>query len=227
MFGGKADAIFVFAGRDSRKRFGVRLFREGVAPRLVLSVGRFEWRRFPSLGLPGDGGLAEQAAATEPWLRHFFVEVTTDGATRCERIPFGRLSTWREARAVSALVRREGIHKLVVVSEGQHLLRCLLGLSIALPEFCAAIPVASPEAPEEPRPGRTTEALKLTFYSAFLGPVWIYCRLASGLRRTSIPAIKSRFTLSQPGLREGDFRTPKVAAGLPPTEATTDGEAHD
>src|SRR5262245_11773192 len=46
------DAIFVFAGRESRKRFGVRLYREGRAPRLLLSVGRFEWRRFADLSLP-------------------------------------------------------------------------------------------------------------------------------------------------------------------------------
>ena len=31
----KADAIFVFAGREERKRFGVELFKAEYAPRLI------------------------------------------------------------------------------------------------------------------------------------------------------------------------------------------------
>ena len=46
----KADAIFVFAGREERKRLGVELFRSGYTPRLILSVARFEWRHFETLG---------------------------------------------------------------------------------------------------------------------------------------------------------------------------------
>ncbi|HJS75308.1 MAG TPA: hypothetical protein VJ921_13545 [Vicinamibacteria bacterium] len=229
MFGGKADAIFVFAGRESRKRFGVRLFREGLASRLVLSVGRFEWRRFPSLGLPDDGGLAARVAGTEPWLRHFFVDVRS-GSARCEKIDFGgfgTFGTWRETRALAAFVRREGIRELFVVSHRQHLIRCVLGLSLIVPESCSLIPVAAPAAEREPPPDRMREALKLLSYGAFLSPLWVRRGLLSGLRRRPIPGIKSRFTLSQPGLREGDFRKPNVAAGLPPAEAAADGRTHD
>jgi hypothetical protein len=226
MFAGKADAIFVFAGRESRKRFGVELFREGLASRLVLSVGRFEWRRFPSLGLPDDGGLAEQVARTEPRLRHFFVDVDSRGA-RCERIRPGISGTWRESRALAAFVAREGIREIIVVSHRQHLLRCSLGLSLVLPESCSFHPVAAPPAGDETAPGRVREALKLLSYGVFLSPLWVRRRLLWGLRRRSIPGIKSRFTLSQPGLREGDFRKPNVAAGLPPVEAAADGRTHD
>src|ERR1035438_7158796 len=36
------DLIFVMAGRMERKHYGLELYRAGVAPQLVLSVGRFE-----------------------------------------------------------------------------------------------------------------------------------------------------------------------------------------
>jgi hypothetical protein len=223
---GKADAIFVFAGRESRKRFGVRLFREGLAPRLVLSVARFEWRGFPRLGLPSDGGLVDQVEATEPRLRHFFVDIRSDGAM-CETISVGRFGTWSEVRALSALVRREGIRRLVIVSHKQHLRRCLLSLSVTLPEHCERIPLAAPEDTAEPAAEPTVEALKLLIYGAFLSPIWLSRRIRWGLRFMRNPGIKGRFTLSQPGLREGDFRKPDVAAKLPPARAAADGRTHD
>src|ERR1035441_3224688 len=36
------DLIFVMAGRMERKQYGLELYRAGIAPRLILSVGRFE-----------------------------------------------------------------------------------------------------------------------------------------------------------------------------------------
>ena len=226
-----ADATFVYAGRESRKRFGLRLFREGFSTRLVLSVGRFEWRRFGSLGLPSDGGLVDLVSETEPRLRHFFVDVHSgrSGGARCERIPVGTLGTWSETRAISAFVEREGIRKLIVISHRQHLSRCLLGLRLSLPESCALIPVASPpDDTGELRPGRLEEALKYLAYTALLSPLWLRKHFdRSHLRRYRIPDIKSEFTLSQPGLREGDFRPPEAASAPSPPGATADGRAHD
>ena len=223
-----ADAIFVFAGRESRKRFGVRLFREGVAPRLVLSVGRFEWRRFASLGLSSDGGLVDRVSETEPRRRHFFVDLRIGGA-RSERVPTGVLGTWSEARALSRFVEREGIEKLVVISHRQHLKRCLLGLRLTLPDSCAVIPVASPpDDLEQPPSTRLREAFKFLCYSVLLGPIWISKRFFSQrLRRRPIPDIKSEFTLSQPGLREGDFRPPEAASAPSPPGVAADGRALD
>jgi hypothetical protein len=223
-----ADAIFVFAGRESRKRFGLRLFREGVAPRLVLSVGRFEWRRFASLSLPSDGGLVDLVSKTEPKRRHFFVDVR-DGGASTERIPRGVLGTLSETRALSRFVEREGIERLVVISHRQHLRRCLLGLGLTLPDSCAIVPVASqPDEGEEPPAGRLTEAFKFLCYSALLRPIWI-CKLIFSLRlrRYRFPDIKSEFTLSQPGLREGDFRPPEAADTPIPPGVAADGRAHD
>jgi len=47
-----ADAIFVLAGHKGRKVFAIQLLERGIAPRVLFSVGRFEIRRFPELGLP-------------------------------------------------------------------------------------------------------------------------------------------------------------------------------
>jgi hypothetical protein len=223
----KADAIFVFAGRESRKRFGLRLFREGHAPRLVLSVGRFEWRRFGNLGLPSDGGLVDRVSETEPRLRHFFVDVSPGGVV-CEWIPLGLLGTWSEARALAKFAAREGIRSLLVISHRQHLRRCLLALRLWLPGSCRVIPVPSPEEAGEPLPDRRLEAVKFLSYAALLAPL----RLAKlfglfPLRRHPFPDIKTRFTLSQPGLREGDFRPEKAANAPSPPGATADGRGRD
>src|ERR1035438_4258492 len=45
------DLIFVMAGRMERKHYGLELYRAGLAPRLVLSVGRFEVSKMSQLGL--------------------------------------------------------------------------------------------------------------------------------------------------------------------------------
>ncbi len=218
----KADAIFVFAGRESRKRFAVGLFREGLAPRLILSVGRFEWRRFAGLGLPGDGGLTSLVSETRPELRHFFVDVRSDG-TRCDRILRGRLGTWSEARALGRLAKREGIERLIVISHREHLARCVLCLRLSLPSSCALTPLASPEEAGEPPTGRGVEAFKLFSYSVLLAPL----RLRSpALRQVRIPDIKTRFTLSQPGLREG-VRPPEAATAPSPPGVAAEGRAHD
>jgi hypothetical protein len=222
-----ADAIFVFAGRESRKRFGVRLFREGVAPRLVLSVGRFEWRRFASLGLPSDGGLVDLVSETEPKRRHFFVDIRSRSAS-AERISTGLLGTWSETRALSRFVRREGVQKLIVISHRQHLRRCLLGLRLTLPASCSVLPVSSPSDDDEEPPSILRERFKFLCYSALLGLIWIGKSIFSArLRRYPFPDIKSRFTLSQPGLREGDFRPPEAADAPSPPGVAADGRAHD
>jgi len=223
----KADAIFVFAGRESRKRFGLQLLRQGLSDRILLSVGRFEWRRFANLGLPSDGGLVDLVSSTEPPRRHFFVDVRPEGA-RCEKVPVGRFGTWSEALAVGRFAEREGIRKLLVVSERQHLIRCLLCLRLAAPGSCELLPVAPPSAdPGEPPPERIREAIKLLAYSALLSPLWIRKLVRSSLRRRPIPAIKSGFTLSQPGLREGEFRPPEAGSVSSPQGAAADGRAHD
>ena len=122
-----SDCIFVFAGRPERKRYGIDLWREGLSPTLVLSVGRFEWRRFPELGLPDDGGLLDLVQKTPPPMRHFFVVLDHAGA-RAWRIDTGGLGTWSEALALAAFLDREPFRSVLVVSTSIHLRRAVLTL---------------------------------------------------------------------------------------------------
>lgn len=123
------DALFAFAGGQERKHFAAELWRAGRSPALIVSVGRFEWRRFPSLGLP-DGGLRALVDATPYWRRHFFVRVDRSGAEALfvEPHPFG---TRREARALAALCRDTGIRSVTVVTSAVHVRRASLALSRA------------------------------------------------------------------------------------------------
>ncbi|GMR24714.1 MAG: hypothetical protein BMS9Abin37_3306 [Acidobacteriota bacterium] len=138
----KADAIFVFAGREERKRLGVELFRSEYAPRLILSVGRFEWRRFEALGLWSDGGLVDMVQTIEAPERHFFVHVERDRA-RCEHVHKGRLGTMTEARALAAVIDEAELRSVLIVSSPEHLPRCLLALRTVVTPACKLIPVAS------------------------------------------------------------------------------------
>jgi uncharacterized SAM-binding protein YcdF (DUF218 family) len=144
----KAHAIFVFAGREERKRKGVELFNAGYAPRLILSVGRFEWRRFDALGLWSDGGLADMVPTIEAPERHFFVHVERDRA-RCDAVDKGPLGTMTEARALAAVIDEDGLESVLVVSSPEHLPRCLVALSNFVAPGCRLIPVAS-DASDEP-----------------------------------------------------------------------------
>lgn len=137
-----ADAIFVFAGREERKRYGVELFREGYAPRLILSVGRFEWRRFEALGLWSDGGLVEMVPTIEAPERHFFVHVTDESA-RCEAIDKGFLGTMTEARALATVIEDSKLQSVIVVSSPEHLPRCVVALTSVADPDCQLIPVGS------------------------------------------------------------------------------------
>jgi len=68
-----ADLIFVLAGQMSRKHYALQLFHEGLAPRLLVSVGRFEIRRFSKMALPVQLDLLKLAPDVPPPQRHFFV----------------------------------------------------------------------------------------------------------------------------------------------------------
>lgn len=121
----RSDCIFAFAGRPERKRHGIELWHRGFAPTLLLSVGRFEWRRFPELELPEDGGLKRMAEETTPPERHFFVTVTRQGIS-CDRVHVGPFGTRSEARALAAYARRAGLRSILVVSTRVHLRRAAL-----------------------------------------------------------------------------------------------------
>ncbi len=137
-----ADAIVVLAGRPERKVYGVELWSAGVAPTLVLSIARFEWRTLPSLGLPDDGGLAGLVAQTPPRLRHFLLVLDASGA-RAEWMPRGRLGTWSEALGAARLARARGWRSLVVVTSAMHAPRARLAFRRALAGTGASVRVVA------------------------------------------------------------------------------------
>jgi uncharacterized SAM-binding protein YcdF (DUF218 family) len=120
-----ADCIFVMAGKQERKVFGIKMWRIGYAPQLILSVGRFEWRKFKALGLESDGGLESLVAQIPPKERHFLVRLTRQ-ETLCTPVKPGFLGTYSEARILSRYLQNLPIRSLLVVSSPIHLRRVAL-----------------------------------------------------------------------------------------------------
>jgi len=118
-----ADAIFVLAGHKSRKLFAIQLLEQGIAPRVLFSVGRFEIRRFPELGLPQTIDLLQMAQSIPPPRRHFFV-LFENQQFAVERIRVRTLGTLSEIDALADwLLAHPEISSLLVVSSGSHLRR--------------------------------------------------------------------------------------------------------
>lgn len=141
----KADCIFVYAGRPERKVYALNLFRQGYAKRINFSVGRFEWRGFPHLGLEQDGGLRELVQKTPPKKRHFFVYLDSQ-QMQCFSIKKGKLGTLSEAAALAKFIRQENIRSLIVVSTAFHLRRACETLRRHCSDITPRIiPVAVPE----------------------------------------------------------------------------------
>lgn len=122
-----SDAVFVFAGKMERKEYGIALWRQGLAPALVLSVGRFEWRRLPGLGLPPDSGLLALVERTPPPERHFFLTVRGERAQAALR-PVLRFGTAGEAASLVEEAEAHGWRSVLVVTTSFHLRRARLAL---------------------------------------------------------------------------------------------------
>ena len=130
----KSDVILVLAGRECRKHFALGLLGEGWAPTLMLSVGRFEIRRFSSLDLPTSLDLVAIASATEPPRRHYFVTIE-GGKAEAQRIAVGRFGTLSEILALSEWLKTHPlIRSVTVVSSGYHLKRIRVCSRLLVPE---------------------------------------------------------------------------------------------
>ena len=130
----QSDVIFVLAGQECRKRFALELLQERWAPTLLLSVGRFEIRRFSSLKLPASLDLVAIASTTEPQRRHYFVKIDS-GTIEAQRIAVGRFGTLSEIRAFSDWLRMHPlVRSVTVVSSGFHLKRIRMCCRRLLPE---------------------------------------------------------------------------------------------
>lgn len=135
----------MLAGREYRKHFALRLFRDGWAPTLLISVGRFEIRRFSNLELPVFLDLPAVASTTEPRRRHYFVRIGS-GTAEAQRIAVSRFGTLREIRAFSDwLQEHASIRSAMVVSSGFHLKRVRMCCRSLVPDGRRLYFVAAPE----------------------------------------------------------------------------------
>jgi uncharacterized SAM-binding protein YcdF (DUF218 family) len=121
-----ADLIFVLAGRMRRKDYALALFRQGLAPRILISVGRFEIRRFSRMPLPVPLDLLGLAQEVPPPNRHYFVFFHGQEA-RAELVQPRRFGTLTEIKALARwLDAHPEIRSLLLVSSDAHLRRLRL-----------------------------------------------------------------------------------------------------
>lgn len=167
-----ADLIFALAGRMVRKEYALELFRNGLAPRILLSVGRFEIRRFSKMSLPLPLDLLKMAQAILPSERHYFVAFQ-ENDVRVQPVPPGRFGTYKEIDLLARwLAANRPIDSLLIVSSDIHLRRirlcCRSLLSKGLPLAFLAAPNPPPEQTQDsPLPSVSEvflELLKLSVY---------------------------------------------------------------
>jgi uncharacterized SAM-binding protein YcdF (DUF218 family) len=140
-----ADLIFVLAGQQARKVYGLQLWRNGFSKNILLSTGRFEIRRFAELGLSVWPQLCAARSGTPPGLRHFFV-LYDDLGWRVTRIPLGRFGTFSEIRALRDLLLERPLQRsLLIVSDASHLRRVQLCCCRLLPKRIVVRYAAAPE----------------------------------------------------------------------------------
>jgi uncharacterized SAM-binding protein YcdF (DUF218 family) len=118
-----ADLIFVLAGRMYRKDYALELFRQGFAPRILFSVGRFEIRRFSKMVLPVPLDLLQLAQEVPPPQRHYFAFFEGKQVQTQHVLP-RRFGTLTEIDAIAQwLSARSDIRTVLIVSSGTHLRR--------------------------------------------------------------------------------------------------------
>jgi uncharacterized SAM-binding protein YcdF (DUF218 family) len=176
-----ADLIFVMAGRMERKPYGLELYRARFAPRLVLSVGRFEVSKMAHLDLEGMHALVELRDQTPADERHFFVSL--DGAgVHIDKVRVRRWSTYGEALALRSFLQAHAPRKVIVISTGVHLRRVALAFAHVFRDapiqfrYCP-LP-ARFERIKPPRWFVIKELMKLAGYAVILSaPAWAVQRL--------------------------------------------------
>jgi hypothetical protein len=126
------DVILVLAGRIERKPYGLKLFQQQLAPRLIVSVSRHEVRQTAKqLSVPE---LLELRDATPPLQRHFWIDCC-DGRQNIVRAEgITRSSTFWELHALARYLGCEVPKRIGIVSTSIHLRRVKLCCR-KIPEF--------------------------------------------------------------------------------------------
>ena len=170
---GPADLIFVLAGRMDRKLYGLELYRAGVAPRLLLSIGRFEVSKMATVDFEGAGDLIAQRNDLPPDQRHFFCEMNTTGH-QIEHPQLPRWNTYGEILGLRGYLGRQMPGRMIVISSDVHMRRVALTVAKVFhgipldARYCAV--------PTDDRRYLLKEAIKLAAY-------WVILLLPSALIR--------------------------------------------
>jgi uncharacterized SAM-binding protein YcdF (DUF218 family) len=158
-----ADLIFVLAGRDYRKQYALHLFEQGLTPKVLFSVSRFEIRRFSTLPLPAHLDLLKLASDIPPPQRHFFVLFERSNVQVIYVRP-RRFGTLTEIEALSRWLQdHPEVHSVVLISSRSHLPRIRLCCTFLLRgDF--EISLTSP--PAQPLRARFANRLTAVFLEA-------------------------------------------------------------
>ncbi len=187
----RGDLIFALAGRQSRKLYALELFCQGVGRNLLLSVGRYEIRKFAQLSWPAEIDLAGVAAPTPAAVRHYFVSWES-GKSEVELICRGRFGTLSEIRALAAwLQRRPDIRSLVIVSSGPHLRRVRACCRTLLPERLQVVFLATPNDGWLTRCQWWRNPYSRRLVAKEVGKLFIYRLLLTAVRRKSQTEMRS------------------------------------
>lgn len=143
----------MLAGRVYRKDYALELFRQGLAPRILFSVGRFEIRRFSKMALPVPLDLLKLAQEVPPPKRHYFV-FFEDQEVRTQHVLPQQFGTLTEIHALTRwLSERPDIRTVLIVSSGAHLRRIRMCCQSLLdPNIKLGFLAAPPTLSEQPSP---------------------------------------------------------------------------
>ena len=129
-----SDCIFVPAGNQERRLYGIKMWRFGYAGQLLLSVDAFESQKLSELKLEPDGSIEKLAAQTLPDKKNFFVRLDRQEASYF-MVRVGRLSMHSEAQALAGYVREHSMRSLLIVSSPVYLRRASLSFRRALRKY--------------------------------------------------------------------------------------------
>ncbi|MGH9743124.1 MAG: hypothetical protein ACRD51_12340 [Candidatus Acidiferrum sp.] len=132
-----------------RKEYALELYRQGLAPRVLLSVGRFEIRRFSKMSLPVPLDLLEIAQQVSPPQRHYFVYFHKHDVAASHIQP-GRFGTLTEIASLGRWLRSHPeVRSLLIISSDTHLRRIRLCSRLLLDPALEMTFAPAPEPPAE------------------------------------------------------------------------------
>jgi hypothetical protein len=113
--------IVVLAGRPERKPYGLELFSRGLAPRVILSVARFDVR-FTAQLMPEGRELIDLRDGLPPEQRHFWINYEF-GRTAILPAELKRTGTFGELQALAGYLAPRSPGRIAIVSTSIHLRR--------------------------------------------------------------------------------------------------------